>query len=77
MMPGTQFLTPTVHCPGCGELIDFHPEEWFRRMVKYCATCGTLKRERMASGPNRFRAVVPQLLRSAAPFKQLQKEDES
>ena len=42
MMPGTQFLTPTVHCPGCGELIDFHPEEWFRRMVKYCATCGTL-----------------------------------
>ena len=23
MMPGTQFLTPTVHCPGCGELIDF------------------------------------------------------
>ena len=27
MMPGTQFLTPTVHCPGCGELIDFHPEE--------------------------------------------------
>ena len=45
MMPGTQFLTPTVHCPGCGELIDFHPEEW--------------------------------LLRSAAPFKQLQKEDES
>lgn len=22
MMPGTQFLTPTVHCPGCGELID-------------------------------------------------------
>ena len=23
MMPGTQFLTPTVHCPGYGELIDF------------------------------------------------------
>ena len=23
-------------------MIDFHPEEWFRRMVKYCAACGTL-----------------------------------
>ena len=68
MMPGTQFLTPTVHCPGCGELIDFHPEEWFRRMVKYCATCGTL---------NESGWDLAQLLRSAAPFKQLPKEDES
>lgn len=42
MMPGAQFLPPTVYCPGCGELIYFHPEEWFRRMAKYCATCGAL-----------------------------------
>ena len=49
-------------------MIDFHPEEWFRRMVKYCATCGTL---------NESGWDLAQLLRSAAPFKQLQKEDES
>ena len=68
MMPSTQFLAAVVQCPGCGELIDFHPEEWFRRMVKYCETCGMMSE----SGWD-----LAQLLRSAAPFKQLQKEDES
>ena len=76
MMPGTQFLTPTVHCPGCGELIDFHPEEWFRRMVKYCETCGMLN-EIETTLRDQIGSELAQLLRSAAPFKQLQKEDES